>query len=428
MNRDCLAFDRSTVRTIDADGKLHVRISHISKATVNPYYGYEIPNYESLGLVSDQIYMLLRDPKELEKGAASFNNLQVLSKHIPSFVGANEAEWKPFVVGSTGTDAQFNAPYLDNSLVIWDAVAIAGISTQVQKEISCAYRYTPVMTTGEYDGVKYDGVMTEIIGNHVALVESGRAGSDVVVGDNNPFLEKFDMSKTSRKAVAVKAGLGAFLMPVLASDAKLDLAKIVGLPKAKTIDADATRIANAVIVASAGVLAKDKKLDAEELKKVILLAADAESDKEMDDKEPVAKDDDEQKEGESDEDYKIRMEKKTAMDNDDDGKVDKPAMDAAIALAVKDAEARTIAKMKAIKRAEDEVRPVIGSVVAQDSAEAVYKLALCHMKADLSGVEPSAYGAIYRNMAASQTTKKPNLAHDSSIDSATALSNFLAKK
>lgn len=381
MNRDCLAFDRATVRTIDADGKLHVRISHISKATVNPYYGYEIPNFESLGLVSDKIYMLLRDPKELEKGASSFNNLQVLSKHIPSFVGANEAEWKPFVVGSTGTDAQFNAPYLDNSLVIWDAVAIAGISTQVQKEISCAYRYTPVMTTGEYEGVKYDGVMTEIVGNHVALVESGRAGSDVVVGDSNPFLE-IDMSKKSAK------------------------------------------IASAVLDGIKGNLAQDSKLALADIQKLVKTAMDAEK---IDDEE-VAKDDDEQKEGESDEDYKIRMEKKTAMDNDGDGKVDKPAMDAAIALAVKDAEARTIAKMKAIKRAEDEVRPVIGSVVAQDSAESVYKLALDHMKADLSGVEPSAYGAIYRNMAASQTTKKPNLAHDSSIDSATALSNFLAKK
>lgn len=382
MNRDCLAFDRATVRTIDADGKLHVRISHISKATVNPYYGYEIPNYESLGLVSDQIYMLLRDPKELEKGASSFNNLQVLSKHIPSFVGANEAEWKPFVVGSTGTDAQFNAPYLDNSLVIWDAVAIAGISTQVQKEISCAYRYTPIMTSGEYEGVPYDGVMTEIIGNHVALVESGRAGSDVVVGDSNPFLE-IDMSKKSAK------------------------------------------IASAVLDGIKGNLAQDSKLALADIQKLVKTAMDAEK---MDDEE-VAKDDDEQKEGESDEDYKIRMEKKTAMDNDkDDDKIDKPAMDAAIALAVKDAEARTIAKMKAIKRAEDEVRPVIGSVVAQDSAEAVYKLALGHMKADLSGVEPSAYGAIYRNMAASQTTKKPNLAHDSSIDSATALINFLAKK
>lgn len=383
MNRDCLAFDRATVRTIDADGKLHVKISHISKATVNPYYGYEIPNFESLGLVSDKIYMLLRDPNELEKGAASFNNLQVLSKHIPSFVGANEAEWKPFVVGSTGTDAQFNAPYLDNSLVIWDAVAIAGISTQVQKEISCAYRYTPIMTSGEYEGVPYDGVMTEIIGNHVALVESGRAGSDVVVGDSNPFLE-IDMSKKSAK------------------------------------------IASAVLDGIKGNLAQDSKLAIADIQKLVKTAMDAEK---MDDEE-VAKDDDEQKEGESDEDYKIRMEKKTAMDNDkgDDDKVDKPAMDAAIALAVKDAEARTIAKMKAIKRAEDEARPVIGSVVAQDSAEAVYKLALDHMKADLSGVEPSAYGAIYRNMAANQTTKKPNLAHDSSIDSATALSNFLAKK
>lgn len=386
MNRDCLAFDRATVRTIDADGKLHVKISHISKATVNPYYGYEIPNFESLGLVSDKIYMLLRDPNELEKGAASFNNLQVLSKHIPSFVGANEAEWKPFVVGSTGTDAQFNAPYLDNSLVIWDAVAIAGISTQVQKEISCAYRYTPIMTSGEYEGVPYDGVMTEIIGNHVALVESGRAGSDVVVGDSNPFLE-IDMSKKSAK------------------------------------------IASAVLDGIKGNLAQDSKLALADIQKLVKTAMDAEK-MDDEDKKPVAEDDDEQKEGESDEDYKIRMEKKTAMDNDktDDDKVSKTAMDAAIALTAKEVEARTVARMTAIRKAEDEVRPVIGVVCAQDSAEAVYKLALDHMKADLSGVDPSAYGAIYRNMAANQTTKKPNLAHDSSIDSATALINFLAKK
>lgn len=383
MNRDCLAFDRATVRTIDTDGKLHVRISHISKATVNPYYGYEIPNYESLGLVSDKIYNLLRDPNELEKGAASFNNLQIFSKHIPAFVGVNESEWKPFLIGSTGTEAQFNAPYLDNSIVIYDAIAIAGIETKKQREISCSYRYTPVMVAGEYEGVVYDGVMTEIIGNHVAIVESGRAGSDVVVGDSNPFLE-IDMSKKSAK------------------------------------------IASAVLDGIKGNLAQDSKLALADIQKLVKTAMDAEK---MDDEE-VAKDDDEQKEGESDEDYKIRMEKKTAMDNDkgDDDKVSKTAMDAAIALTAKEVEARTVARMTAIRKAEDEVRPVIGVVCAQDSAEAVYKLALNHMKADLSGVEPSAYGAIYRNMAASQTTKKPNLAHDSSIDSATALSNFLAKK
>ena len=43
-----LAFDRSTVRTIDADGRLHVAKSHISKAGVNLYSGKEIPGWQAL--------------------------------------------------------------------------------------------------------------------------------------------------------------------------------------------------------------------------------------------------------------------------------------------------------------------------------------------------------------------------------------------
>jgi hypothetical protein len=39
------------------------------------------------------------------------------------------------------------------------------------------------MTPGTYGGIKYDGVMRDIVGNHVALVEEGRAGADVHVGD-----------------------------------------------------------------------------------------------------------------------------------------------------------------------------------------------------------------------------------------------------
>ena len=212
------------MRRTDADGRLHIAVSHISKACVNPYLGSEIPGSAELGLDPNKIYMLLRHPDELAKGASTFNNLPLLSKHEPVYVGKHRPD---LVVGSTGTDAAFNNPFLDNSLVVWDAVAIAGIETEKQRELSCAYRYTPVMTAGEYEGVAYDGVMTEIIGNHVALVEAGRAGSDVVVSDSNPFLEKFDMKKTSRKAVAVKAGLGAYLMPKLATDAALDLTATV---------------------------------------------------------------------------------------------------------------------------------------------------------------------------------------------------------
>ena len=58
-----LGFDRGSVRTVDANGFLHVAVSNISKATVNPYNGAEIPDAERFGLDPGKVYMLLRDPK-----------------------------------------------------------------------------------------------------------------------------------------------------------------------------------------------------------------------------------------------------------------------------------------------------------------------------------------------------------------------------
>lgn len=217
------------------------------------------------------------------------------------------------------------------------------------------------------------------------------------------------MSKTSRKAVAIKAGLGAYLMPVLAADAAIDLPKLIGLPKAATIDADATRIANAIIAANPK-LAGDAKLVVADLVKVIKLAADGESDKEI-----PAKDEDEDEEEEDD-----KGKQKPAADEDDEKddkeKVDKTAMDAAIAQARKDTEAATVKRMNEIRAAEKEVHPLIGDIVAQDSAEAVYKLALDHLKIDVTDVHPSAYRAlVVQAKAHAATPVKPRIAQDSAI-------------
>jgi hypothetical protein len=207
-----LAFDRSS-RTVDADGRLHVAVSNISKAVVSPYYGREIPGYKELGLDADKIYQLLRDPDELLKGADSFNNLPLLDRHIP--VSADDPK-KQNVVGSTGTDAEFVQPFLRNSLVVWDAAAIAGIESGEQTELSCAYYYKPDMTPGEYDGVQYDGIMRDIVANHVALVELGRCGRDVVVSDADPF----DPSLTENKPMTREELLAA--VQKLAQDAAID--------------------------------------------------------------------------------------------------------------------------------------------------------------------------------------------------------------
>ena len=158
-NHDRLAFDRGSVRSIDQDGRLRVEWANISKANVCPYLGSEIPDAEALGLDPKQIYKLLRDPDELAKAAPSFNNIPLLSEHVP--VSADDHR-PGLVVGATGSDSEFVAPYLRNSLVVWAADAIKGIENDEQRELSCAYRYVADMTPGTYRGESYSGVMRQI--------------------------------------------------------------------------------------------------------------------------------------------------------------------------------------------------------------------------------------------------------------------------
>ncbi len=258
--KDSVAMDRATVRSYDADGRLHVATSHISKATVNPYMGKEIPGFEELGLKPDAIYQLLRDPQELAKAAPTFNNLPLLSRHVP--VTADSPE-QGLVIGSTGTDAIFTDGYLDNSLVVWVKSAIDLIESETQKELSSAYRYRPDMTPGSFGGIRYDGVMRDIVGNHVALVEKGRAGSDVVVGDAIPKELQNMSHKLSRTGLLLHTALYTRFAPLLAQDKAAGWTKAVVEKALKDVKMK-------------GLLAADgKTVDKAKLKPIIKVAMDA---------------------------------------------------------------------------------------------------------------------------------------------------------
>ncbi len=254
-----IAFDRASARDKDRDGRLHVDAANISKATVNPYWGEEIPNFEELGLDPQKKYMLLRDPAELARPhtVRSFNNLPILIKHKPASADDHPAD---ITIGSTGTDAEFSHPYLKNSLVFWPQNAIDRIESDKQKQLSCGYHYRADMTPGEYEGQHYDGVMRDIEGNHLALVEEGRAGADVVVGDA-AFCEKPKESnmKLTARALVAKGMIGQYLLPRIATDSALpDLNPVVAgiTPKAF----DKKQLATAIRSATAGLLAKDADL------------------------------------------------------------------------------------------------------------------------------------------------------------------------
>ena len=358
-DRLSLAQDRS-LRSYDQDGRLHVESSNISKATVNPYYGSEIPNYQQLGLEPKKVYYLLRDPEELEKAAPTFNNLPLLSKHIP--VSADEPQ-KEVIAGTTGSDTVFKDGYLKCSLAVWDAEAIAGIESGEQVELSSAYYYTADMTAGEFEGRHYDGVMRDIVGNHVALVDVGRAGRDVVVSDADPFHER----KTMKLKAGAKARIQAAVQPLLAQDAELspdELLQVIG-----------------------------------SLTNEVQTAEDDGEDLPPENVENVGTDEDEPEDGENNpapaepeepaEDEEPEAPEGGAPKPAQDAAISKMAMDAAIKRAVEAERKRS----QALATAQREVAHIVGDV-AMDNAADVYKFALEQSGIDVTGVHPSAYRAM----------------------------------
>ena len=395
-----LAFDRSSVRTIDADGRLHVAKSHISKANVCVYYGKEIPGYEALGLQPDTVYRLFRDPVELERAAPTFARLPVLSEHVPVTV---EAPRPDLVVGAIGSEITFTPPYLDADLCVWDATAIAGIETDKVRELSCAYRYVPVMEPGEFEGQPYDGRMTEIQGNHLALVEVGRAGSDVVVADRNPFILKESAMKMSKLGKALFAALCA-ASPVLAADSALPA--LVGTANRKTFKKDDVK---------AKLLALDASIDSNQLDAVLDAILDVEQDPK-----PV-----ETPAAAADESPADKLRALLA------GKVDDATLEAACGLLAtpaadekpepgmkkEEVDAAMDGLRKELREAEEarrDVRAIVGDVMGMDSAAAVYGFALDHMKVDRAGVEGApALRALFKVAASHKVASPVHVAQDS---------------
>ena len=259
MLRPGLAFDRGTVRSYDVDGRLKIEVANISKANICPYVGHEIPGWEELGLDKSKVYQLFRDPEELEKAAPTFNNLPLLEKHVA--VSADDHQ-PDLVIGATGSDAKFSAPYLTNSLVVWAKSAIDGIEKDEKKELSSAYHYVADMTPGEYLGTRFDGVMRSICGNHVAIVMEGRAGTDVVVGDSKEQVTMATKSKKTIRSILTIGAVSAFLQPRLKKDyGKISFDHALDGLTSTNFSARKPSIIAAVKKATTGKLAHDASVD-----------------------------------------------------------------------------------------------------------------------------------------------------------------------
>lgn len=417
-----IAFDRASARRIDDDGRMHVAQSNISKATINPYLGREIPGFAELGLDPDKIYRLLRDPAELEKAAPTFNNLPLMLKHVHQKAGDPQTD---IIVGSIG-DISYDHPYLRASMCIWDDRGIAAVDTKTMEELSCSYHYLPLMEPGEFEGEHFDGRMTNIRGNHLALVESGRAGPDVVVADANPFTNKQEapVMKKTKLGIALLAALSG-VAPKLAQDSAL--AAQVGGAKKKGFKRED-------IVAA--IVAMDSEVDTEQLDNIIDAVLDVEQDPSPQDLTATASDEDDngapskhaeiidflKSKGLDAADLEAvgnmltRMDRPDATDEDPEGFMKeedvKTAMDSMKASLTADL-TKQFREMDAAKAA---VRPVVGDVIAMDSAAQVYRFALDHMKVEHKDTPDAGLANLFKVANGRKVEQAPvSLASDAAI-------------
>lgn len=456
------------MRTFDDNGYLHVKLTPISKACVNPYLGSEIPDFTDLGLEADRIYYALRDPDELKEAVNTFNGLPLLMEHHQ--IDA-KTQPKEFIVGSTGTDAKFEAPYLKNSLTITDAEAIKAVEDGSAKEISCAYRFTPDFTPGEYevDGQKihYDFVMRDISGNHVALVSEGRAGHDVAVADKKPLEIKRSENKLTKKEIildfkrrrnnlAQDANLGIEASEVLSAGFQKALnaieAQVEGYdPREVGLDIDANATVDEIINKFMPGLSEETRTTykgvLEKLKGDTPEAADACAGKDEDIKPPAqeekqaepptppAKDDDwldeKMKDPNFREAFEMGIKYGEKREKADPEKIDREHESEGMKKAlgedslkklkekiVADTKAKTIAETKAhyrsLNKAANKVKPLVGNItdpLAFDSANDIYAFALRS-----SGKNPENYNAAaYEGMVDMllEVTPTYTMAHDS---------------
>lgn len=427
-----LLFDSTpSVRTKDENGFLHVALTNISKATVNPYLGSEIEGSEEHGFQKDKIYYGLRDPKELEKSAETFNGLPLLLEHHPTDAENMPKEW---VVGSMGTDATFESPYLKNSMTVTDAQAIGYIEDGTAKEISCSYRFTPDFTAGEYteaDGSKvhYDFIMRDIKGNHVALVSEGRAGHDVKVADGIDAVKyKFGKDEERRFYMPIDDFISKF-MPLASDEEKLAAkAALEALEPAK--DAEPT-FAEGVAFGEKVEKEEPKKLDSEH---------EAEGEEKAEEAEDACGKDEELPADEANLDELLKDPKMKAvfemgvkygekkekeeplkLDSEHESEGEKKALGED---SIKAIEKRVTEKLRGINDAAKKVRPLVGEIsnpFAFDSKESVYKFALEKTGKDVKKYPVEAY----EGMVDMVLEHKPSIASDSMVGELTEADDYV---
>lgn len=116
-----------------------------------------------------------------DKSLQSFTHAPVTVNHPDEAV--NAGNWKDLAVGEVSTAAKKDGDWVWLPLILKDKDAIASVESG-KRELSAGYECQLDWTPGTApDGQQFDAVQRNIKINHLAIVDSARAGSQARIGD-----------------------------------------------------------------------------------------------------------------------------------------------------------------------------------------------------------------------------------------------------
>lgn len=225
--RDCFATDFFALskRTIDADGFLVAPATIAKAGNVQKYRAAEL----SLDGDPNRIVSLYRPREEVAKAAPTFAKKPVTNGH-PSEKWVTAKNWPKYGRGESSETVTMDGDLMNTVVTVRDEKLRDAVMSG-KSGMSCGYKFKfddSKKTTPE--GVAVDGWMTDIVGNHIAVVPQGRGGPELIIAD-----EERNRNMSTR---STKIGKLTFELDCIAADAvdaeRGEKEKIAGDLKAAT--------------------------------------------------------------------------------------------------------------------------------------------------------------------------------------------------
>lgn len=172
-------------KKVDINGFWDIKGNPLTKEGVFMYLGKQIdPKGEKWGLDQERIYWVYRPRSEISKEETlkSFDGVPFIDEHDMLGEGCTPSDCKN-IAGTI-----YNVRMKGDAMVGDFKIYSDGIKREIsngKKELSLGYRAEFKKSPGIFKGKAYDFVQVGIVGNHVALVNRGRCGSDVRIFDKS---------------------------------------------------------------------------------------------------------------------------------------------------------------------------------------------------------------------------------------------------